>query len=91
MNGFRAWLANNYQYPSEAIDAMVKGTVTVSFDVDIDGSLQNIKILKDVGYGTSKAFVNLLKRCRPWTPGMIEGKPVKVSYTLPINLNLTGL
>lgn len=91
MDAFRQWIANNYQYPSGAIDAGVKGTVTVSFVVERNGQLTDIKVLKDMSYGTGQAAINLLKRAKPWNPGIQNGRPVRVAYTLPIRLDLTNM
>ncbi|NGM60969.1 energy transducer TonB [Sphingobacterium sp. SGG-5] len=91
MDAFRRWIADNYQYPAGAIDAGVKGTVTVSFVVERNGELTDIKILKDLSYGTGQAAINLLKRAKKWNPGIQNGRPVRVAYTLPIRLDLTQM
>ncbi|NGM62896.1 TonB family protein [Sphingobacterium sp. SGG-5] len=89
MDAFRKWIADNYQYPAEAIKAKVKGTVTVSFVVERNGQLTDIKALTDIGYSTGKAAVNLLKQVDKWNPGLQGGRPVRVAYTLPIRLDAT--
>lgn len=91
MATFRKWIADNYQYPQGAIDAGVRGTITVSFVVEKDGSLTDIKVLRDLSYGTGQAAENLLKRARKWNPGIQNGRPVRVAYTLPIKLDLTQM
>lgn len=88
LNAFRKWVGDNYSYPQGAIDAGVKGQVVVSFVVERDGSLTDIKVVKDLSYGTGTAAVNVLKKARPWKPGIQNGRPVRVAYTLPITLNL---
>ncbi len=91
MDAFRKWIADNYQYPAGAIDAGVKGTVTVSFVVERNGELTDIKVLKDLSYGTGQAAISLLKRAKKWNPGIQNGRPVRVAYTLPIRLDLTQM
>ncbi|NGF57199.1 energy transducer TonB [Parapedobacter sp. SGR-10] len=91
MDAFRKWIADNYQYPSGAIDAGVKGTITVSFVVERNGELTDIKVLKDLSYGTGQAAINLLKKAEKWNPGIQNGRPVRVAYTLPIRLDLTQM
>jgi len=88
MNAFRKWLADNYVYPQGAIDAGVKGQIMVSFVVERDGSLTDIKVVRDLSYGTGQAAVNLLKKAKPWNPGIQNGRPVRVQYQLPFSLNL---
>lgn len=88
MDAFRKWVASSFQYPQAAIDAGVKGAVELTFVVERDGSLTDIKVLRDLGYGTGQAAVNLLKKSRKWSPGVQNGRAVRVQYKLPISLNL---
>ncbi|MCY4780843.1 TonB family protein [Sphingobacterium sp. UT-1RO-CII-1] len=88
INAFRTWVQNQYQYPQGAIDAGVKGQIVVSFVVERDGSLTDIKIVKDLSYGTGQALVNVLKKAKPWKPGVQNGRKVRVNYQLPMTLNL---
>jgi len=91
MAAFRKWIGDNYQYPQGAIDAGVKGTVQVSFVVEKDGSLTDVKVLRDLSYGTGQAAQNMLKKAKKWSPGIQNGRPVRVAYTLPIKLDLTQM
>lgn len=86
---YRKWVADNYKYPKAAIDAEVKGTVTVTFVVEKDGALSDIKAARDLGHGTGEAAVEVLKTSKKWSPGIQNGKPVRVAYALPIRLDLT--
>lgn len=88
LGAFRKWVGDNYTYPSGAIDAGVKGQVVVSFVVERDGSLTDIKVVKDLSYGTGQAAINVLKKAKKWNPGIQNGRPVRVAFTLPITLNL---
>lgn len=80
---FYAFVAKNYKMPNEE---GVKGTVFVVFVVEKDGSLTDIKILKDIGYGTGKEAVRVLKLSPNWKPAELNGKKVRCSYSLPITL-----
>lgn len=86
----RRFIANNYNYPKEAINARVKGTVKVSFVIDQQGKMVDMKIDEDLGYGTGDAAINVLRRAKKWTPGYMRGVPVRVAYSLPIRLDMTG-
>src|SRR5690606_10034231 len=88
LNAFRQWFGQNFSYPQEAIDAGVKGKGVVSFIVEKDGTLSNFKIIEDLGYGTSEATIETLKKAKPWNPGTQNGRKVRVLYTLPFTLNL---
>ncbi len=86
---YRKWVADSYKYPKAAIDAEVKGTITVTFVVEKDGTLSDIKAARDLGHGTGEAAVEVLKTSKKWSPGIQNGKPVRVAYALPIRLDLT--
>ncbi|HTG67178.1 MAG TPA: energy transducer TonB, partial [Flavobacterium sp.] len=58
----------------------------VSFVVEKDGSLTDIKVLRDIGYGTGKEAIRVLQKSPKWNPGIQNGKPVRVQYSLPITI-----
>ncbi|MFD1768462.1 TonB family protein [Sphingobacterium suaedae] len=88
LNAFRKWIGEHYGFPQGAIDAGVKGQIIVSFIVEADGKLTGFKVVKDLGHGTGQAAIDVLRTAEPWMPGVQNGRAVRVSYTLPITLNL---
>jgi TonB family protein len=74
----------NLQYPHAAAKKKIKGEVIVSFDVDTDGALSNIKIVKDIGGGCGAEAVRVVKLMPNLIPGIKNGKPVTVKYKLPV-------
>ncbi|WP_149913117.1 M56 family metallopeptidase [Sphingobacterium cavernae] len=91
MDAFRKWIGNNYQYPQAAINAGVKGTIRTNFVIEKDGSLSDIKIVKDLGHGTGEAALELLKKSPKWKPAIQNGRKVRYEFTLPIRLDLTNM
>ncbi|TDE03629.1 energy transducer TonB [Flavobacterium sandaracinum] len=83
INKFYKFVGDNYQTPEE--DGL-KGKVYVTFVVEKDGSLTDIKVIRDIGYGTGKEAIRVLKKCPKWTPGEQNGKAVRVLYSLPITI-----
>lgn len=83
MEKFYSFIGKNYQTPDEE---GLKGKVYVSFVVEKDGSLTDIKVLRDIGYGTGKEAIRVLKSCPRWTPGEQNGKKVRCTYSLPISI-----
>ena len=83
MEKFYKFVGNNYQTPEE--DGL-KGKVYVTFVVKKDGSLTDIKVIRDIGYGTGKEAIRVLNKCPKWTPGEQNGKKVRVLYSLPITI-----
>ena len=82
------FLKKNLRYPDQAIDAEKSGRVLISFVVEKDGTLTDIKILRGPGYGMDEEALRVVKKAPAWTPGIQRGKPVRVAFTLPINFSL---
>ena len=80
---FLAFVGKNYQAPEEE---GLKGKVYVTFVVEKDGSLTDIKVLRDIGYGTGKEAIRVLNKSPRWTPGEQNGKKVRCTFSLPINI-----
>ena len=80
---FYQFISENYRMPDVQ---GLKGKVVVSFIVDVDGSLTSFVIEEDLGYGTGKEAIRVLKKSPKWTPGTQNGIPVRVVYSLPINI-----
>jgi protein TonB len=75
------------KYPEMARKAGIEGKVIVQFVVDIDGSILNPRVVRGIGGGCDKAALDALKFAK-FQPGLQRGKPVKVSYSLPISFSL---
>ena len=86
--GFANYLAKSIRYPKEAKDNKFTGRVIVTFIVEKDGKLTNIKVLRDIGGGCGPEAVRVLEESPNWNPGLQNGKPVRVSYTMPVNFTL---
>ncbi len=78
-------IANRILYPSTAQRNGIQGKVYVSFIVDVDGSLSNIRIARAVHPLLDQEAKRVVKTLLPWIPGEKDGKRVCVSYTVPIN------
>jgi protein TonB len=87
MKAFVNWVAQNYDFPQSAVDNGAKGVIQVSFVVEKDGSLSSFEVKRDMGFGTGDAAIRLLKKAKKWSPGIQNGLPVRVAYTLPIRLS----
>ncbi|MGV3706876.1 MAG: energy transducer TonB [Arcticibacter sp.] len=88
LSKFYSYVSRNYNYPAAAREQGVSGRVIVSFIVEKDGSLTDVKLVRDMGMGTGEEAVRLLKKSPRWVAGIQNGRPVRVQYTLPIMLNL---
>ncbi len=82
------YIADNIEYPPQAKDAKVTGTVYVSFIVEKDGSITIVECLRDIGYGCCEEAILLVKSMPRWNPGIQKGKPVRTQFNLPITFGL---
>lgn len=84
---FYTYVGNNFE--KQEIDGSGIIRVFVSFVIERDGSMTDIQVKKDPGYGLGKEAIRVLKSLRTkWAPGMIEGKAVRTAYSLPITVKL---
>jgi TonB family protein len=82
------YLSDNLHYPKEASDKDIFGTVYINFLVRKDGTLDNFKVLKGIGYGCDEEALRVIKNMPKWKPGINKGKPVDVQFNLPIKFKL---
>ena len=85
MDKFYLYVANNFKNPDTESGSMV--SVLVAFVVEKDGTLSNIKVLRNSGIGTDKEAIRVLSTLRTkWTPGIKNGEKVRTEFTLPIKV-----
>ena len=83
------FVANNVKYPEKAKDEEISGRVFISFVIEKDGSVSNVELKRGIGGGCDDEAVRVVKAMPKWKPGIKDGKPVRVSYMMPINFKLT--
>ena len=88
MEALYRYLAANIHYPAEAKAEKIQGTVFVSFVIEKDGSVSNIKVLRDIGSGCSEEAIRVVQAMPKWKPARQRGKRVRAQYTLPIKFKL---
>jgi protein TonB len=82
------YIHKNIAYPAEAIEVNIEGIVVVTFIIRKDGSVADIKLLKDIGGGCGKEALRVIKSMPRWLPGEMNGMPVNVQFTMPIRFEL---
>ena len=82
------FVGKNVKYPEEAKEKEISGRVFVSFVIEKDGSVSNVKVLRGIGGGCDEEAIRVIKAMPKWTPGKQKGKPVRVNYQIPINFKL---
>ena len=81
---FTKWVASNYVFPEIFKESCIQGRIKVSFIVKADGSVSNVTITQSLDPAFDEEAVRVVSSSPKWSPGMIDGKPVDVQYTIPI-------
>ena len=86
------YITNELKYPSQARTDRISATVYLSFTIDKDGSMREIKVEEVLASDYQDQFeaeaIRLVKNMPKWNPGKIKEGPVKVRYSLPIRFEL---
>jgi protein TonB len=88
--GFNKYLQKSIRYPAIARENNVQGRVIVQFVVERDGSLTDIKVVRGIGSGCDEEAVRALKASPKWKPGIQNGRPVRVQYSVPVSFALAS-
>lgn len=87
-NELYTYIARNLKYPAEARRNGVQGKVYVQFLVTEEGSLNEVEVVKGIGYGCDLEVVRVIKGSPKWTAGKQHGKPVSQRIVLPVTFAL---
>jgi protein TonB len=87
---FGQYLSKNIRYPAVARENNTQGRVICTFVVEKDGSLTDIKVVRGIGSGCDEEAVRVLKNSPKWKPGIQNGRPVRVQYSVPISFTLAS-
>jgi len=88
MKKFYEYLGKSIKYPEAAQNNNVQGKVWLSFTVEKDGGLSDIKITRGLGSGTDEEAKRVLAESPKWLPGIQNGRAVRVKYNININFTL---
>lgn len=87
IGAFNNYIKKNLRLPE--VDQDLNAKIFVSFVVEKDGTITDIKAVRDPGYGLGKEAERVLRSVKTkWSPGIQNGKPVRASFTLPISINI---
>ena len=88
LDALSKFIADNIKYPQLAKENNITGKVFVSFVVEKDGRVGQVKILRDIGGGCGNEAVRVVKMMPRWKPGKQRGKAVRTQFNLPVNFDL---
>jgi protein TonB len=91
--GMAAWakfIQKNLRYPYSAQENEVQGKVYVSFVIEKDGTLSDVKLVRGIGYGCDDEAMRVIKKSPKWEPGKQNNTNVRVRYNMPINYTISN-
>jgi TonB family protein len=96
-SAFNEYLRKRIIYPRKAVTDKIEGRVVVKFIVRSTGEIREVKVLRSIREDMDKECLRVMSTMPSWKPGMISGKPVAVSYSVPVRFlllpgeNLNGI
>lgn len=87
-NAFSIWVNSQLRYPENAKRNGIQGRVTLEFTIDTKGRVTDVKVLRGVHKLLDKEAVRVVSKSPRWTPGYVNQKPVRVTYTFPVIFQL---
>ena len=87
-NELLKYLARNIKYPEESVKNKEEGRVSLTFIVNKDGSISDVKVVRNATPALDAEAIRIVKSMPNWTPGKEKGKDVRVAYTVPVTFRL---
>jgi periplasmic protein TonB len=82
---FQDWVGKRTNYPRDAVENKIRGTVFLTFIVEKDGTVSNVTVVKGVHPLLDNEAVRVISESPKWTPGYQRGQPVRVRFSIPLN------
>lgn len=82
------YIQENIVYPEIARESGVQGTVHLTFVVEKDGRITNVKVLRGIGAGCDEEAIRVVKNMPSWKPGKQRGRSVRAQFNMPIKFTL---
>mgnify|MGYP001208146540 CR=1 FL=1 len=84
INAFSNYIAKSIKYPESAAENGIQGKVIVSFIVEPDGKVTNVKVVRGIDPALDQEAVRVIESSPKWQPGKQRGRPVRVNLTFPV-------
>jgi len=81
-----AFIKNKFFYP-RGLNPRPVGRIVISFVVDVEGEISDVEVVESVHPDLDREAVRVVKSMPKWEPGVMNGKPVRVKYRLPLSMN----
>ncbi|MCQ2300563.1 MAG: energy transducer TonB [Bacteroidales bacterium] len=77
------FFADNIHYPEQALKEQIEGKIYLSLIIEKDGTVSEIKLLRDIGGGCGKEAVRVAKMMPQWKPALVNNKPARSRFNIP--------
>jgi periplasmic protein TonB len=83
------YLADNIKYPAvEDSEPIMGSKIFIQFTIEKDGSVENVKVMRGIHRIYDEVAANVVRGMPKWSPAKQNGRPVCVTYTLPVSIRL---
>lgn len=89
INNARKYIGERVEYPALAVEKDIEGTLIVTFVIEKDGTVTDIKIEKGLGYGLDEEVIRVMKKMPKWIPAKLNGKNVRYKTRMPVVFKLS--
>lgn len=88
MTAFTKYLKKKLSYTRIAEEKAIEGKIFISFVVSKDGKINDVKVVKGLGYGLDENAIAAIRDMPAWNPGQHNGRSVSVRYNMPVSYKL---
>jgi TonB family protein len=85
---FISYIRKHVNYPPNAVSDKIEGRVVMKFVVNASGEISDVQVLRRIRDDLDKECLRVFSGMPKWKPGLIAGKPVSVSYSIPVRFLL---
>ena len=78
------YIKDNVKLPECVLDGRVQGKSVIDFVVEVDGELEEFRIVRSLNKECDDEAIRVLKTMPRWKPGKMRGKPIRTRYTIPV-------
>ena len=87
-SAYNTFIKRTLHYPLNARKKHIQGKVFLSFVIEKDGHVTNVQVVQGVSAELNSEAIRVIKKSPKWRPGIENGRPVRVQYTMPIRFTL---
>lgn len=87
-DAMRPFIGKNIRYTEAALKKRLQGTVYIQFVIEVDGTVNHVEIVSDIGGGLGEEAARVVRKMPKWIPGKLNDIPVRVRMEIPVKFRL---